>query len=103
MRGVGSVVLPPAPALFWPVRRQGVAQEDDDGNASVGHISANASQARCRWQADTDAGTDLQMPSRRVREGKTHAHKVRSQYDLTIEQDNELDAAQRETMEGLAA
>lgn len=81
----------------------GVAQEDDDGNASVGH---RPQQTQAKPVA---AGKPTLTPERfanavkAVREGKTHAHKVRSQYDLTIEQDNELDAAQRETMEGLAA
>lgn len=78
----------------------GVAQEDDDGNASVGQQprkpAAPAVPAIVAPPAITDDRFSKALTA--IREGKSTAASVRAHFTLTTEQDNELHSLERELM-----
>jgi hypothetical protein len=76
----------------------GVAQEDDDGNASVGQQPRKPAAAPAPATVAPPAITDdrFSKAMTAIRDGKSTAASVRAHFTLTTEQDNELHALEQE-------
>lgn len=74
----------------------GIAQEDDDGNSAVGHSSRQQQQSAQQRQQKAALPSPWETITKAVRDGKRTAQYVRDHYLLSVDQDNELDAIEKE-------